>query len=443
MNLRYMKRTCFYLIIFFLSGLSFAHAQDTLSLQEAIRIGLENNYMIQIAENDQKIGENNHTIGNAGFLPTLDIAASQIYDIQDSKIDFANGDEQVRNGAKSNNFNAGANLEWIVFDGMRMFVAYDRLAAEKEASAVQTEIAIENTLAQISSAYYTVVLEQARLDVFQESLELSEERLEIAKAKYEVGKASKLEYLAAQVDYNADKSALILQKESLNNAKVNLNTLVARPPDVDFAVPVSIDPNLTLDRTELRELVASGNPNLLLAQRTQNVQYLQMKELKSAILPEISLFTGYNYASSEAEAGFTLGRRADGISYGIRGTMSIFDGFNRTREIQNAKILLETTDLQIENLRLEINAELERAYVNYQNSIDLITLERENLGVARENAEIALERYRLGNTNALELREAQRNAVQAESRLLDAVYNTKIAEIELLRLTGQMVDSAP
>jgi outer membrane protein TolC len=81
--------------------------------------------------------------------------------------------------------------------------------------------------------------------------------------------------------------------------------------------------------------------------------------------------------------------------------------------------------------------------MNYQNSIDLITLERENLGVARENAEIALERYRLGNSNALELREAQRNAVEAETRMIDAIYNTKIAEIELMRLSGQVVDSAP
>lgn len=438
-----MNKTFISLIIFLFAITIGGHAQDTLLLQEAIRIGLENNYTIKIAENDQKISENNHTIGNAGFLPTLDIFASQIYDIQDSRLRFASGDQQVRNGAKSNNFTAGATLEWIVFDGMQMFVVYDRLTAEKEASAVQTEIAIENTLAQISNAYYTVVLEQAQLNVFRESLDLSEERLEIAKAKYSVGKASKLEYLAAQVDLNADRSALILQKENLYNSKVNLNVLLIRPPEIDFSVPVRIDPNLVLDKTELKELVATSNPNLLLAQRNQNVQYLQMKELKSDILPEISVFTGYNYANSEAEAGFTLGRRADGISYGITGAFNIFDGFNRTRAIQNAKIMLETTDLQIENLRLELNAELERAYMNYQNSIDLISLERENLGLATENAQITLETYKLGNTNALELREAQRNAVEAETRLLDAIYNTKIAEIELIRLTGQMVDSVP
>ncbi len=432
-------------IIIILTTLSFqaTFAQDTLFLQNAIRIGLENNYAIQIAENDQQIFENNHSLGNAGFLPTLDVDVSQTYDIQDSELNFASGDDQVRNGAKSNNFNAGATLEWIVFDGMQMFVAYDRLEAEKEASAIQTEIAMENTLAQISGAYYTVVQEQARLNVFQESLGLSQERVDIAKAKYEVGKASKLEYLAAQVDYNADKSDLILQKENLYNAKVNLNTLLTRPPDIDFSVPVRIDPNLTLNKEELKETMDASNPDILLAQRNQHAQYLQMKELKGDILPEISLFTGYNYATSEAEAGFVLSRKADGISYGIRGSMNIFDGFNRTREIQNAKIVLETTDLQIENLRLELNAALERSFINYENSIDLITLERENLGIARENAEIALERYRLGRSDPLELREAQRNAVEAESRLIDAIYNTKIAEIELLRLTGQIMDTAP
>ena len=437
-----MNRTCLLLLIFLLSA-NICYAQDTLSLQEAVRIGLENNFDVKIAQNDQRVSENNLTIGNAGFLPSLDVDVSQIYDIQDSELTFASGDEQIRKGAKSNNFNAGAVLEWTIFDGMQMFVAYNRLSAEKEAGAVQTEIAIENTLARISNAYYTVVLEQARLNVYRESLELSEERVSIAKAKYEVGKTSKLDYLAAQVDLNADKSALILQKENLYNAKVTLNTLLARPPGIDFSVRVSIDPDLTLDKATLSEMVAASNPNLLLAQRNQYIQYLQVKELRSAILPEISLFTGYNYANANAEAGFTLGRKVDGFSYGIRGSMNIFDGFNRTREIQNAKILIETTGLEIENQRMALDADLESNYVNYQNSIDLITLERENLGLARENAAIALERYKLGNSTALELREAQRNAVQAESRLIDAVYNTKIAEIELLRITGQMVDSVP
>lgn len=427
------------LLSFFLFCTHLLPAQDTLGLVDAISIGMENNYAIKIARNNVDIANNNYTLGNAGFLPTVDIIANRDFDVQDSELNFASGDNQIVNGARSNSFSAAALLNWTVFDGTRMFITYDRLAEIRQANELDAQIVLENTIADISTAYYTVILEQARAAVLRNSVELSGERLRLARTQYEVGKASKLEYLAAQVDYNADTTALIQQRDRLYNAKVNLNTLMARSPDTEITVPDQIDANLELELESLREKALSSNPNLLLARRNQSISYLEMRELQADLLPELSVNLGYNYATSEAQAGFVLGRRSNGVAYGLAARMNVFDGFNRRRQIQNAQIMIETNEHQLEDLRLQLEANLQTTFVDYTNSIILLELESENLEIAKETAEIALDRYRLGRSNALQLREAQVNAVEAESRLINAIYSTKIAEIELMRLSGQIL----
>lgn len=431
---------------YFLGALLFigslqAVAQDTLRLTDAIQIGIEENYSIQIANNNQNIAKSNYTLGNAGFLPTLDAIASQNYDVQDTEQTFASGDEQNVRGAQSNSFSAAALMEWIIFDGTRMFITYDKLAELQRASAVEAQISIENTVADISAAYYTVILEQARVSVLQNSVDLSAERLRLARTQYEIGNTSRLEYLAAQVDYNADTSALIQQKQQLYITKVDLNTFMNREPNTEFLVPSAIDANFDLAIGPLREKALNSNPNLLLARRNQSIAYLERRELEAGRWPEILLTLGYTYNTSVAEAGFVLGRRANGVNYGITARVGLFNGFNQNRDIQNARILTENRELQIQEVQQQIAADLEKTFVNYTNSTILLELESKNLEIAKENAKIALERYRLGNSNALQLREAQINAVQAESRLIDAVYFTKIAEIELLRLSGQILSN--
>lgn len=428
------------LLVCFFSSAVFAQ-ENLLTLEEAVRVGLENNFSVKIIQNDQEIAVNNFSRGNAGMLPSVDILAARDYDIQDSELDFASGDGQTVNGARSNSTTASALVSWTIFDGTRMFVTYDKLKEIQQATSLDAQSTVENLIADIASAYYTVILEQELRTVIQSAVELSDVRRALAKTQYEVGRTSKLEYLAAQVDYNADTSALISQREQLYNAKVDLNTLLARPPDTQFSVPSQIDANLELEIATLKERMLSANPQLLRARQEQNIAYLTMRELQATRWPEISLNGGYNYATSEAEAGFVLGRRANGFAYGISARWNLFNGLNKTRLIQNARVAMETQEYATEDFRLQLEAGLEKTFINYANSIQLIELETENESIAQERAEIALERYRLGNSNSLELREAQRNAVAAAGRLLDAVYSTKIAEVELMRLSGQLASS--
>jgi outer membrane protein len=421
------------------AGLVQSNAQDTLELATAIQIGLENNFNIKISEGQKEISENNNTFGNAGFLPTLDLSAAQRYTIENTTQQFISGDEQNRDGAKSNNFSAGAAFNWILFDGTTMFYTKNRLEELEKQGVAITESVIQNTVAQIAKEFYTVALEQIRLSLLEGNIGLSEDRLEIAKNKYEFGKASKMEYLQAQVDLNRDKSNFMIQQENLAAAKTALNELLGREVTLDFYVVFDPELNTDLNYEELRTAMESSNPELTAARYEMNASRLVQKELFGERIPEIGVNLGYNYAKSEAQAGFLLSRQSSGITYGVSATWNLFDGFNLNRRVQNAKISAENSQLNYDAIKLSLERELYSNYISYQNNIQLRTMEEANREVARESNDIAIERYRVGNSSPLELREAQINLLEANLRYLNAAYSIKTGEIDLLMLAGLLM----
>jgi outer membrane protein TolC len=170
-----------------------------------------------------------------------------------------------------------------------------------------------------------------------------------------------------------------------------------------------------------------------------NIAYYEYREEKASRYPSIGLGVAYSYSEAENEAGQLRNSAFDGVSYGLTARWNIFDGNNTNRRVQNAKIEHQTTMLALNELKLLVKSDLRKVYIRYKNSIQVVALERENLEVAKENEAIAIERFRLGASDFLVLREAQRNLVDANGRFLDAMFSTKLAETELLRLSGKLV----
>jgi outer membrane protein TolC len=419
---------------------------DTLTIEKAVGIVLQNNYSIRLARSNEQLLLNDYSYRNFAFLPSLTAQATKSYNynIFFEQTIRQNNDTvptPPRNFSNTTNSSttASLNLNWTIFDGLGMFVAYKRVAELKLAGLENTQVAVENTVALVSNAYYNIIQQQEKVSAFTDALVISQQRLDLAKAQYEVGSGSKLNYLAAQVDYNTDKSALIQQEQLLKNAKTSLNELLGRNVLEDFTVSDTIIVDEKLNYEALRENILQSNPNLLLAQRNRNLAYLDIKALQAQRLPLIGLFTGLGHTKTVNGAGFLSGQTNDNLNYGITASINIFNGFDQNRRIQNAKIQRDITETRISELRIQLEADLQRAYTNYQNSLNLIDLEKENLEVARQNIDIALERYKLGVSTPLELREVQRNAVASESRLIDAEYGGKLAEIELLRLSSRII----
>jgi outer membrane protein len=419
------------------------NAQSELTLKEAISIGLENNYSIRIAKNTEEITKLNATPGAAGFLPIVGINANKSFSIDDVEQQFINDAAPRRiDNAKTNNLAINPSLQWTIFDGLGMFVALERLNELEAEGLENTKIAVENTMASISNSFYLIALEEARLKVLKTTMEISKERLTISKDKYELGKASKLEYLAAQVDYNADSTALINQDVVIFISKANLNELLGRDASIDFSVAFEINVTEDLKLEELVNTLNLKNPQLLAAQRRKNVSYLQVKEIQAERMPVLTLNGGYNYSVRNSDAGFLISNRGSGFTYGASAFLNVFNGNSVNRRTQIARVQSLNAELEVDQLRLQLESDIKRAFTTHQKNIILMNLENANQDIAKENAEIALERYRLGVSNSLELREAQVNSVDAETRALVAAFNAKASEIELLRLSGEIIQYA-
>jgi len=416
-------------------------SQEVLSVEGAIQIALENNYNIKIVRNSEKIAENDFSRGNAGFMPNVNLNAGKTFQTADTYQEPFTGAPREIDAAKTESFTSSATVNWQIFNGLGMFYTYDRLGKQREIAGLQSKVQMENLIANLLSGYYTVAVEIERIKVLTNTIQLSERRLEIAKNKFDVGKASKVEYLAAQVDYNADKAALANEERILIQAKVDINNLLSRSINTEFTVNETIDINETLLIGQLLEAANMKNPALLQSQRQLNVAHLQMQEIRAERYPGVFLVGGYFYNVNNSQAGFFAVNQQNGYNYGITASWSVFNGLNLNRRVQNAKILAESAELTNESLQLSLEADISKAYAGYQTNLNLIAIERLNLEVAKENEEIALERYQLGNSTPLELREAQINAVQAESRLINAAFSTKLAEIELLRLSGSLIQT--
>jgi len=417
---------------------STAQEIDTLYIENAIATTLENNFQVRLARNNSRLAQNDNTLGNAGFLPVLTAQGNWDNSIQNTEQEFLDGRTQSVEAAEREQLTLGADLTWTLFDGLLMFASRDRLINQSLLAEEDLKVNIDNALSQVMTLFYSVALEQERLELFRSNIGFSENRELIVKQKYEVGKESKLALLQAQVDLNSDRSALVRQQELLVTRRLELLRAigVTTSPEFEVGYNLQIDSLLVLE-----ELIADANalnPTLQREIINQRVLDNQRQELARGRVPQLDVNLGYSYSDSESEAGFLFRNQTDGFNYGLSARVTVFDGLNRERQIQNFIIQLENAEITFEDTRNQIETSIQTIFTSYKNNLLLQGLEQENLAVARENSDIALERFRLGASDALELREAQVNAVNAEVRYLQAAFDSKLAEIELMRLSGRI-----
>lgn len=413
-------------------------AQDRLELEEAIQIGLENNYGIQISRNIQEQASNNFSLGNAGFLPSLGANASMVETIEDSEQEFADGSSQDNRGARNTSTNTSLDLEWTVFDGLGMFAGYNRLGKLSDISDEELRFNMENLVRNIAIQYYEVVRISEQIRNLESNLEVSEERLEIQEDKLEIGSGSEYDLLQAKSDLNEDRSARFREINRLSEAKITLNELLSRDPHSDFEVSRDIRINRFLSKDELYQKLITENAALSIARLEKDVSDYEVREIRAERYPQISLNSSYYYNRAENDGGFFRFNESRGLTFGITARINIFDGFNTRRRVQNAQINRKNAELNLESEKLRLESRFLATFRTYQNSLELVDLEEENFANAQETIDIALERFRLGSISSLEFREAQRTFLAAEDRLINARFEAKVAETELLNLSGEL-----
>jgi outer membrane protein TolC len=437
-----MKIRIFYLSVLIFLALSPAKGQKVYGLKDCISIGLEKNFSILIARNSETISNNNYTLGNAGYLPSLDLSGRYGGTVTNTTQNAVAGGQTEVNGVSNTSGTAGLNLGWTIFNGFNVQTTYKKLNELKQLGTLNTQLSAENLIAEIIAGYYNYIDQVEALSNAKYAATLSKERLRIDEERYLLGASSKLQVLQSRVYLNADSSSLSKQNQVVRNAEVRLNELMALEnlgtKFISQDTAIKVNPSLLYEK--LLEETLSGNTSLNIASKNKTVSEFDYKLVVSRSYPYLNLTSGYTYNYNTYGTGSNKSQISNGMNYGLTLGLNIFDGFNQRRSIRNSSIELKNKEIKYLEIEQGIRADLLMIYNAYSNNLQLIRLEEQNLETATENLDIALERYKLGSLSGLDLREVQMSLLDAKARLLAIQYQTKLAEISLKLISGGIME---
>ena len=433
-----MNRVLSFLLI---SASTIGYAQEILQPDEAMAIALENNFGILVSKNDQAQAKNNASLLNSRFLPTLSATSGANIAVDNQEATFQDGQTRVIDGAETTRYNASINMNVTLFDGMGRLYNYKRLKEQYELSSLGVRQTIEQTVLQLFSAYYEVARLEEGVRILDQTFENSKRRVERAAKRFEFGSSTRLELLNAKVDLNTDSINLIQQRQSLTNAKRNLNVILARELETDFEVNPMVrfvDEEVLLKK---REAYASKNVRLLQVRSNEKINTLNLKSQRSTLYPTLSLSSGYGYNEGMFPAtGFLASSQSTGLSAGLTLNWSLFGQGAQQVGIKNAKIALATTELQEKQIEQEVLRDLLNAEGAYRNAIEVYRLQQDNILTATDNFERSKNQFDLGQITSIELRQAQINLLNAELSGVQAKFTAKLAELEYLNQCGALLD---
>ena len=436
-----MKRIILATLAYIGTGLVIqAQPVPTYTLKSCLEQGLLNNYSLRIVRNEEKISQNNATLANAGYLPTIDLSAGYTGNLNNTETKLrATGEKNKENGVYDQTLNAGINLNWTLFDGFNITANHQQLKELERQGKTNTRIAIEDLIANITAEYYNLIQQKIRLKNFRYAVSLSKERLRIVEERYHIGNFSRLDYQQAKVDFNADSAQYMKQQELLHTSRIELNELMANE-NVDQPILIHdslINVNALLNFEELWNATLQVNANLLKAEQNNRLAELDYKKICARDYPYLKMNAGYGYTLNKYDISANSRRSNLGLNVGLTVGFRLFDG-NRKRQRKNASLAVKNARLQQEQLEQALRADLSNLWQAYQNNLQMLNLERQNLIAAKDNHDIAMERYMLGDLSGIEMREAQKSLLDAEERILAAEYDTKLCEISLLQISGKI-----
>ena len=445
-----MKSTLKKIFLFILIT-NYINGQKFISKEEALELVLENNFGIKVSKNTTEIVKNNSSILNLGYLPSLSISSGGNYTGSDTEIAFPGQfDDQgnplpnrVFEDQETQRFNAGLNLNYTLFDGLGRRYTYKRLKEEYALSELQLRETIEFTTLQLFEVYFNIAQLTESQKISQETLGISKDRLRRAEVAFIHGQGNKLSVLNAQVDVTNDSISLIQVNQQLGNTKRDLNLLMNQPINQDFDVGLDVSFINSLQIESWLETAEQFNIELLKQKSNSQINAYDIKINQSGYLPTVGLIGSYGWNLNKSPAtAFFPGTNNTSYSLGVGASLSwnIFDGGRTLTRVKNAKLSFNNQELIQQETKMSFERDLENALQNSINTKEIFEIQNKQVETATYNFERSEEQYKLGSITAIEFRQAQINLANAQNQRTIAKYRAKLSELQLIQITGQLLN---
>ncbi|MGY5350971.1 TolC family protein [Wenyingzhuangia sp. IMCC45533] len=416
-------------------------AQEIVTPEQAVKLALENNYGIKIIKNNAAVAKNNTHIQNSGYLPSIVANAGGVYNVDDTEAEFSNGDVRELSNATSSRYNASIGLNYVLFDGLGRKYNYQKFKEQYQLSELQTRETIENTVNQLFTLYYKIAQMQINVKSLRESLEISKDRVKRASYQFEYGQNTKLGVLNAQLDYNNDSIQVINLSQQIKNVKRNFNSILGNQLNSDFNVDTEVNFNVLANKEELYKKAKTKNTSLLAIENNIRLKELDLKLINAEYFPKLNLNTNYNWnLNNNNAAAFLTTSTSNGLSTGINLTWNLFEG-RANIAAKNRKLSLESEKLNKENILINLEKDFYNAWDDYQIKLLVFNIQEHNIKTAQNNFNRTQEKFKLGQINSIEFRQAQLNLLNVEVNKNNVKYQAKLAELQLLYLSGELLNT--
>jgi outer membrane protein len=456
-----MARMRNFLIVFtFFIRVPFMKGQEIMQLEDVIKLTLENNLDILVAKNNIQMAKNNNNIGlvgggqstggtvsggSTGMLPQISVSAGSPQNPLGvgqtiTSLKYSNPSLDVSHQKLTSTSYAPSIVgTWYFFDGLKMFATKKKLDRSEELSNLQYRLAVENTLLTTLTMYYQMISIQELIKSLRASLKLADAQKELADQKFKAGSGSNVDFLQTKIDYNNIQVQIIQQQNLLNEQRINLNNALKRPPETEFSVPDTIIVQTKPEYNKALENTEKNNSSILISRKSIEIDELGLKEYKANRFPKIGVTGNYTIARTTNDIGLQRLNQNSGYNAGFIFSWTLLNNFTTRTAIRNQMVALNSDNLRVDAVKLQEKSNLYKAFLSFQNNLDIMDLDVQSVQMAKQNLQVAAERFKVGLSNYIEYRTVEQSYEDAVYRLSQAAYNTKLSELNYLKEQGLLV----